>query len=112
MSLDNLVGMSLEQIEPDKQAIARLMRAAERNIADSHVEVVSHGNRFVAACKAIIQLENLALQAKGYRTLTSKPGHPRPCCSHRCKPSISTVKRWSCLMPCVSSVMLPIIPAM
>ena len=36
---------------------------------------VSNENRFDAAYKAIMQLANAALQASGYRTLTSKPGH-------------------------------------
>lgn len=75
MSLDNLVGISLERVEPDERSIRRLLQAAERNIADAHVEAVSHENRFDAAYKAIMQLANLALQANGYRTLTSKPGH-------------------------------------
>lgn len=75
MSLDNLVGISLEKIEPDEQTIARLLQAAERNITDAHITEVSQENRFDAAYKAIMQLANLALQANGYRTLTSKPGH-------------------------------------
>ena len=75
MSLDNLVGVSLEKIEPDAGVIKRLLAAAERNIADSHVMEVSSENRFDAAYKAIMQLSNAALQANGYRTLTSKPGH-------------------------------------
>lgn len=73
--MENLVGISLERIEPDEKAIKRLLHAAERNIADSHVEAVSFENRFDAAYKAIMQLANLVLQANGYRTLTSKPGH-------------------------------------
>ena len=36
---------------------------------------MSAENRFDAACKAIMQLSMVALQANGYRTLTSKPGH-------------------------------------
>jgi len=75
MSLDNLVGKTLEKVEPDKQSINRLLNAAKRNIADAHVGAVSQENRFDAAYKAIMQLANLALQANGYRTLTSKPGH-------------------------------------
>ena len=77
MSLENLLGISLEAIEPDSATIARLLLAAERNIADSHVEVISSETRFDAAYKAIMQLANAALQANGYRTLTSKPGHHR-----------------------------------
>ena len=75
MSLDNLLGKTLEKIEVDAGAIKRLLSAAERNIADSHVMEISPENRFDAAYKAIMQLSNAALQANGYRTLTSKPGH-------------------------------------
>jgi hypothetical protein len=75
MSLDNLTGTSLEKIEPDSAAIIRLLDAAERNIKDAHVNEVSHENRFDAAYKAIMQLANAALQANGYRTLSSRPGH-------------------------------------
>ena len=75
MSLDNLVGRSLEEIEPDPFIIQRLLSAAERNISDSHVMEISSENRFDVAYKAIMQLSNAALQANGYRTLTSKPGH-------------------------------------
>ncbi|TCK18987.1 hypothetical protein DFR30_2277 [Thiogranum longum] len=75
MSLENLVGVSLERVEPDVSVISRLIAAAERNIADSHILEVSSENRFDAAYKAIMQLSNTALQANGFRTLTSKPGH-------------------------------------
>lgn len=75
MGLDNLMGISLEKVEVDASVIRRLLSAAERNIADSHVIEVSGENRFDAAYKAIMQLSNAALQANGFRTLTSKPGH-------------------------------------
>ncbi len=75
MSLDNLVGISLERIEPDSLTIQRLAEAAQRNIKDSQVSAVSNENRFDAAYKAIMQISNIALQANGYRTLSSKPGH-------------------------------------
>lgn len=75
MGLDNLVGISLERVEPDASVIGRLLAAAARNIADAHVHGISAENRFDAAYKAIMQLANAALQANGYRTLTSKPGH-------------------------------------
>jgi len=75
MSLDNLVGRTLEKIDPDVSVIKRLLASAERNIADAHVMEISSENRFDAAYKAIMQLSNAALQANGYRTLTSKPGH-------------------------------------
>ena len=75
MSLDNLVGISLERITIDAAVIGRLLSAANRNIADAHVTEISSENQFDAAYKAIMQMANLALQANGYRTLTSKPGH-------------------------------------
>jgi hypothetical protein len=75
MSLDNLVGISLENVEPDSASIARLLAAARRNIADATIMAVSSENRFDAAYKAIMQLANASLQANGFRTLTSKPGH-------------------------------------
>lgn len=75
MSLDNLVGISLEKIKPDAAVTGRLLSAARRNIVDAHVREISAGNRFDAAYKAIMQLANAALLANGFRTLTSKPGH-------------------------------------
>ncbi len=75
MTLANLVGLSLEEIKPDGTTIRRLLSAAERNITDAGVTQISTGNRFDAAYKAIMQLANAALQANGYRTLTSVPGH-------------------------------------
>jgi len=75
MSLDNLVGISLQRIEPDISVVQRMLKSAERNIADSHVMQVSSETRFDAAYKAIMQLSNVSLYANGFRTLTSKPGH-------------------------------------
>ena len=72
MSLDNLVGKTLEKIVPDAMVIQRLLSAAERNIADAHVVEISQENRFDAAYKAIMQLANVALQSNGYRTLDRK----------------------------------------
>ena len=51
MSLDNLVGISLENVEPDSASIARLLAAARRNIADATIMAVSSENRFDAAYK-------------------------------------------------------------
>ena len=75
MTLDNLLGMSLERVQSDPLTIQRLLEAAKRNIKDAQVEAVSNENRFDAAYKAIMQMANASLQASGYRTLTSKPGH-------------------------------------
>lgn len=49
MSLDNLVGISLEKITPDATVIGRLLSAAKRNIADAHVKEISAETRFDAA---------------------------------------------------------------
>ncbi len=75
MTLDNLLGISLETIEPDLLTIRRLLEAAKRNIHDSHLSGLSNENRFDVAYKAIMQIANAALQTRGFRTLTSKPGH-------------------------------------
>ena len=75
MSLDNLVGVSLERITPDEVTIRKLLSAAKRNISDASVTEISAENRFDAAYKAIMQLANAVLQANGFRTMPSKPGH-------------------------------------
>jgi hypothetical protein len=75
MTLKNLLGLSLDAVAPDKAHISKLMAAAERNIADAKLQGLSTENRFDAAYKAIMQLAMVALNANGYRTMTSKPGH-------------------------------------
>ncbi len=40
MSLENLIGISLEAFEPDSSTITRLLAAAERNIADYSGDLV------------------------------------------------------------------------
>lgn len=49
MTLDNLIGISLERINPDPVAIARLLEAAQRNITDAELVALSNENRFDAA---------------------------------------------------------------
>ncbi len=75
MTLTNLLGISLEAVAPDKATIGKLLAAARRNIADAQLVGLSTENRFDASYKAIMQLAMVALNANGYRTLTSKPGH-------------------------------------
>jgi hypothetical protein len=77
MSLDSLLGTSLDKVEPNRKTVAQLLAAAERNLTDSQLPALSAENRFDAAYKAIMQLAMLALHANGYRTLTSRPGHHR-----------------------------------
>jgi hypothetical protein len=75
MTLENLLGLSLEAVVADASAIQRLLEAASRSLADSRLSGISPEGRFDMAYKAIMQSANAALQASGYRTLTSKPGH-------------------------------------
>jgi hypothetical protein len=75
MTLKNLLGITLDEITPDKVHIGKLLAAADRNIVDAQLKGLSAENRFDAAYKAIMQLAMVALNANGYRTLTSKPGH-------------------------------------
>lgn len=75
MTLKNLLGISLDAVPPDKAHLAKLLAAAERNLRDAQLQGLSNENRFDAAYKAIMQLAMVALNANGYRTLTSKPGH-------------------------------------
>ena len=75
MTLENLLGISLDKIEPSRQTVAQLFTAAERNLKDARLKALSPENRFDAAYKAVMQLAMLALRANGYRTLTSRPGH-------------------------------------
>ena len=75
MSLQNLVGVSLETVTPSKQTIRRLLEGVARHIADAKVKTVSAETRFGSAYIAIRMLADVGLNAHGYRTLTSKPGH-------------------------------------
>jgi hypothetical protein len=75
MTLKNLLGISLDAVQPDAAAVGKLLAAARRNIADAQLAGLSAENRFDAAYKAIMQLAMVALHANGFRTLTSKPGH-------------------------------------
>ncbi len=75
MALKNLEGKTLEAVASDAEAIRRLLAAASRSLADARIAGISHEGRFDMAYKAIMQSANAALQANGYRTLTSKPGH-------------------------------------
>ena len=75
MTLQNLLGVSLAGIAPDRATVMRLLAAASRNIADANLAALSAENRFDAAYKAIMQLSMIALHANGFQTLTSKPGH-------------------------------------
>ncbi|MDP2787025.1 MAG: DNA-binding protein [Pseudomonadota bacterium] len=76
MTLENLLAIRrLVQHEAGRAAILKLLAAAQRNLADAKVTMISPENRFDAAYKAILQCAMAALWAKGYRTSTSEPGH-------------------------------------
>jgi len=75
MTLNNLLGLSLDAIEPDAASIERLLEAAQASLNDARLPSLSCEGRFDMAYKAIMQSANAALQANGFRTLTSKPGH-------------------------------------
>ncbi len=75
MSLKNLLGISLDAVTADKAQVGMLIAAAQRNITDAQLQGLSSENRFDAAYKAIMQMAMVALNANGYRTLKSKPGH-------------------------------------
>lgn len=75
MSLKNLVGVSLDEAPTSKETIARLLHAAKGHIADAQASNITAETRFGAAYTAIRMLADVALNANGYRTLTSRPGH-------------------------------------
>lgn len=75
MTLENLLGSALETVDPDRDSIQRLLDAAQRSLADARVPGLSTEGRFDLAYKAVLHAANAALQANGFRTLTSRPGH-------------------------------------
>lgn len=56
MTLKNLLGISLDAVQADKGFVAKLLAAAQRNIADAQLAGLSAENRFDAAYKAIMQV--------------------------------------------------------
>ncbi|HEY2928024.1 DNA-binding protein [Piscinibacter sp.] len=70
-----MVGVSLDAIAPSRETVARLRAAAKRHVADAQSSGISAETRFAAAYTAIRMLADMALNANGYRTLTSRPGH-------------------------------------
>jgi hypothetical protein len=49
MTLKSLLGISLDDVAPDKAHIGKLIAAAQRNIADAQLAGLSTENRFDAA---------------------------------------------------------------
>lgn len=76
MTLQNLLAIRrLQTHRVDPAALLKFLEAARRNLADSHIDVVSDENRFDAAYKCIMLCAMLGLWVHGYRTATSQPGH-------------------------------------
>lgn len=76
MTLENLLAIHrLQAFEASAEGVQRLLAAAERNLADARLAVLSNDNRFDAAYKTLMQCAMVGLWAKGYRTVTSQPGH-------------------------------------
>ncbi|MDD1967382.1 DNA-binding protein [Pseudomonas sp. NPDC090203] len=75
MTLDNLLGRALEAVPKDAVNVERLMAAARRSLEDAQLPGMSSEGRFDMAYKSIMQAANAVLQANGFRTLTSTPGH-------------------------------------
>ena len=76
MTLENLLAIhKLQSFSAKPAGVQRLLSAAERNLADAEIQALSPENRFDAAYKAIMQCAMVGLWAKGYRTVTSQPGH-------------------------------------
>lgn len=73
--MENLLGSALETVAPDRDSIQRLLDAAQRSLADARLPGLSTEGRFDLAYKAVLHAANAALQANGFRTLTSRPGH-------------------------------------
>lgn len=75
MTLDNLVGRTLEVVTPARSDIQLLLEASARSLSDARLDGLSPEGRFDLAYKSIMQAANAALQANGFRTRTSVPGH-------------------------------------
>jgi len=76
MTLENLLAIHrLQAFEATANGVLRLLAAAERNLADARLPELSNDNRFDAAYKTIMQCAMIGLWAKGFRTVTSQPGH-------------------------------------
>jgi hypothetical protein len=63
MSLQNLLGMSLEQITPRRKLFDACLTGAARHIADAKVKAISAETRFSSAYTAIRMLADAGLHA-------------------------------------------------
>lgn len=76
MSLDNLLRIGrLHTHATDRREIGKLLAGAERNLRDAETIGISNSTRFTLAYTAIMQSDQVALFANGYRPSTSSGGH-------------------------------------
>lgn len=73
MTLNNLVGKTLEKITVEPNKIKRLIAAAKRNIADSKITNISLENRFDSAYRALRWFYALSHPCKQYSLLMTCP---------------------------------------
>ena len=70
MGLDELLRDGrLKAHAPNREESARLLSAAQRNLADAQLAGLSDESRFDLAYKAIMQCAILALMQRGYKTI-------------------------------------------
>lgn len=55
MTLQNLLGISLDAVAPERTQVARMLAAVERNLADAQLAGLSSESRFDVSYKAIMQ---------------------------------------------------------
>lgn len=75
MNLQALLGKNLDRVVPNAEVIQRLLDGAARHIADAKVTAISGETRFASAYTAIRMFADVGLNANGYRTRSSVPGH-------------------------------------
>ncbi len=76
MTLDNLVSIKrLKRHEPTPAEIRKLLRSAERNLADAQIASLSRASQFTCAYASIMQAAQVALFANGYRPFSSEGHH-------------------------------------
>jgi hypothetical protein len=76
MTLQNLLRIGrLKAHAPTAAEVQRLLKAIDRNLADTAVAGISDETRFDAAYKAVMQCALVAMMAAGYRPATSETGH-------------------------------------
>ncbi|MCY1407395.1 hypothetical protein D3C76_830840 [compost metagenome] len=73
MTLENLLGTALENIQPDALSISRLFAAAQRSLNDARLADLSSEGRFDMAYKAIMQIANTACRPTGTARSRASP---------------------------------------